>query len=174
MDRPLGDAPETIEDVDEADAPSPAEALLTGPARRPSEGWFPAEPIAGVVRATIAGTAADGRPLVTWPGAPSVPLPAEAVWMSDPPPWSECAGLPVVIGFEDGDCTRPLLLGLLSAPPVTRPRAVRIEGGEELTLQCGDAKIVLRADGSVTILGAKVVTRARGVNKIKGGSVQIN
>lgn len=174
MDRPFGDARETLEAVDEADAASPVEALLTGPARRSTEGRSSAQPIAGVVRATIAGTAADGRPLVTWPGAPDGPLPAQVVWMSDPPRWSECAGLAVVIGFEDGDSARPLLLGLLDAPPGASSRTVRIEGGEELTLQCGDAKIVLRADGSVTILGAKVVTRARGVNKIKGGSVQIN
>jgi hypothetical protein len=137
---------------------------------------------------------------VTWPGAPSEKAIAEAVWISDAPRWSDCAGLAAVVGFEDGDPARPLLLGLLDEPPGAAPvcaapdapadpasaegaaarakpdapRSVRIESAEELILQCGEAKIVLRADGSVTILGGKVVTRARGVNKIKGGSVQIN
>lgn len=157
---------------------SPVDVLLSAPARRTGA-------VPGILRARIVGTADDGRPLVTWPGAPREPVPAEVVWMSDPPRWADCAGLAAVIGFEDGDLGRPLLLGLLAAPPgrpdeapdaaqAEPPRCRRIESGEELVLQCGEAKIVLRADGSVTILGAKVVSRARGVHKIKGGSVQIN
>ena len=136
--------------------------------------------VAGVIRATIVGAAADGRPLVVWPGAPA-PAVADAVWMAASPRWSDCAGLGAVVGFEDGDPSRPVLLGLLGAPPGhidaeggDAMQAVHIEGRDALVLQCGEAKIVLRADGSVTIRGAKVVTRARGVNKIRGGSVQIN
>lgn len=166
-----------------AAAPSPIDALLTAPARHAAGERQAGSAVPGVVRATIVGVGDDGRPLVTWPGARE-PVVAEPVWMSEPPPWSDCAGLAAAIGFEEGDSARPLLLGLLGTPPGRRdedatastdpPRSRRIEGGEELILQCGDAKIVLRADGTVTILGAKVVSRARGVNKIKGGSVQIN
>ena len=67
------------------------------------------------------------------------------------------------------------------APPLVEPDAqapspdiLHLESDKELVLQCGKAKIALRADGRVTILGGHVVSRSTGVNKIKGGSVHIN
>lgn len=51
---------------------------------------------------------------------------------------------------------------------------VRVEAGQRLELRCGDARIVLSADGKVLIHGMQVVSRAEGQNRIRGGSVQIN
>ena len=51
---------------------------------------------------------------------------------------------------------------------------VVIDAAEELVLRCGKARIVLRSNGRVLIEGARVETSAEGVNRIKGGSVQIN
>ncbi len=44
----------------------------------------------------------------------------------------------------------------------------------QITLQCGKASITLTRAGKVLIRGAYVSTRSSGVNRIKGGSVQIN
>jgi len=49
-----------------------------------------------------------------------------------------------------------------------------VEAADELVLRCGQASIVLRRNGRVVIRGTYVETRAKGVNRIKGGSVLIN
>ena len=53
-------------------------------------------------------------------------------------------------------------------------KQVVIEAADEIVLRCGEASITLRRNGRVIIRGAYVETRSRGVNRIKGGSVQIN
>ena len=147
--------------------------------------------VPGVVIGTVEGESEDGSPLVHWAACRAPVLSARAVWMAAAPDWSSCKGLRAVLGFENGDQTKPLLLGLLDSPrppaavsEVTedrtgevhalRPKVLRIESEEELILECGDAKISLRADGRVVILGGYLLSRSKGVNKIKGGSVQIN
>jgi len=45
---------------------------------------------------------------------------------------------------------------------------------DQLVLRCGRASITLTAAGKVLIEGAYVSSRSTGVNRIKGGSVQIN
>jgi hypothetical protein len=51
---------------------------------------------------------------------------------------------------------------------------VVLEGKREIVLKCGDASITLRRDGKMVLRGAYIETYARGVNRIKGGSVKIN
>jgi hypothetical protein len=53
-------------------------------------------------------------------------------------------------------------------------RRVEIEAADEIVLRCGQASIVLRRNGRIVIRGTYVETRSRGVNRIKGGSVEIN
>jgi hypothetical protein len=49
-----------------------------------------------------------------------------------------------------------------------------IKADREIVLQCGSASITLTRSGKIVIRGEYVVTRAAGVNRILGGSVQIN
>lgn len=91
------------------------------------------------------------------------------------------ANAEVVLGFEDGDPGRPIVLGLVEQGFSREPAEARIDGQrvviagkEEVELRCGEATITLRANGKVVIRGAYVETRASGTNRIKGGSVQIN
>ena len=51
---------------------------------------------------------------------------------------------------------------------------VTIEGAEELTLKCGKASITLTKSGKILIRGTYLSNRSSGVNRILGGSVQIN
>jgi hypothetical protein len=53
-------------------------------------------------------------------------------------------------------------------------RRVEIEAADEIVLRCGQASIVLRRNGRVVIRGTYIETRSRGVNRVKGGSVEIN
>jgi hypothetical protein len=45
---------------------------------------------------------------------------------------------------------------------------------EQLVLRCGKASITLTKAGKVLIQGDYVLSRSSGVNRIKGGSVQLN
>ena len=93
-------------------------------------------------------------------------------------------GAEVALVFEGGDPLRPIVLGALSATLVRRPpqpvqidvdgQRVEIGAAKELTLRVGRASITLGADGKIAIRGAHLVSRSTGVNRIQGGSVQIN
>lgn len=145
--------------------------------------------IPGVLEAIVKGAAPDGRPLLVWGGGRDPGVAASAVWMPQAIDWSACRGLRALVGFMEGDEGRPVLVGLLEAPPANAlvhagqgpralvekaPRTLRLEGQEEIILECGKAKIHLRADGTVIVLGERVLSRSKGVNRIKGGAVQIN
>ena len=127
-----------------------------------------------VVLGQIVGVDPQGAPRVSWQDGPAAT--AQAVWMANPPAWPECVGVDVVLGFIDGDEQRPIILGLLGGPRVSapKPETLRIESGRELVIECGEAKIALRADGRIEIRGTHIISRSSGPNKIKGGSVFIN
>ena len=95
--------------------------------------------------------------------------------------------------FEEGDPDRPLVLGLLEPAPRERsspeqqdekenaPFNLELDGEsltltakKQITLRCGKASVTLTRAGKVIIRGAYLLNRSSGVNRIKGGSVQIN
>ncbi|RYG50239.1 MAG: hypothetical protein EOO01_11170 [Chitinophagaceae bacterium] len=53
-------------------------------------------------------------------------------------------------------------------------KRVVIEGQEEVVLMCGESSITLTKAGKVIIRGKYLVSRSSGVNRILGGSVQVN
>lgn len=95
-------------------------------------------------------------------------------------------GLPVLVLFESGDSQRPIVVGAMSEPAwpdAERPASVEVDvdGGtlvvaarEQLVFRCGLASVTLRRDGKIVIDGTAISSRASGVQRIKGGSVQIN
>ncbi|MEM9801709.1 MAG: DUF6484 domain-containing protein [Planctomycetota bacterium] len=128
-----------------------------------------------LVRASIVGISDDLEPIVAWGDGETAA--ATAVHMDPSPDWRSCAGIAVFLAFEEGDEAHPVIVGLLDAPPRTiedKPDVVRIESGREMVLECGKAKIALRADGRIEIRGGHLISRSSGPNKIKGGSVHIN
>ncbi len=145
--------------------------------------------IPGVLAAIIEEIGPDGRPVVRWGEGENAAAAATPVWSGAAIDWSLCSGRRVVVGFLEGDEAAPVILGLLDPPPpealqppasaaadqaAVTPRTLRIEGEEEVIIECGKAKIQLRADGTVTVLGERILSRSKGVNRIKGGAVQIN
>lgn len=95
-------------------------------------------------------------------------------------------GRRVVLSFERGDPTRPIVMGVLREAgdsPLEAPGQVQVDADgqrmivnakHELVLQCGKASITLTKAGKVLIQGSYVSSRSSGVNRIKGGSVQLN
>lgn len=54
------------------------------------------------------------------------------------------------------------------------PDELVIEAKKNLTLKCGEGSITLRKDGKILIKGKDLVSQAKRMNRIKGGSVTIN
>lgn len=85
-------------------------------------------------------------------------------------------------GHEDSPFSE-VSLAEAELPEVTRDgqdqvivdgKRVTIEGAEEVTLKCGKASITLTKAGKILIRGTYLSNRSSGVNRIMGGSVQIN
>ncbi|NMG72722.1 DUF6484 domain-containing protein [Parazoarcus communis] len=91
-------------------------------------------------------------------------------------------GRAVALGFTHGDPQQPVILGfMLDAEPVSRSlridrsgERVMIEAQSELELRCGDAVILLQADGHIHLHGRYITSHAEAGQRIRGGSVQIN
>jgi hypothetical protein len=131
----------------------------------------------------VVGVTRSGGCLVDFTGNRTrVPIEARTV----PPVGPEDLGKEAVLLFDQGFLDRPIVLGLLgptSPGGVAPAQGVRVEAdGETLTLsaesqivlRCGEASITLTRAGKVLISGAYVLSRSSGVNKIKGGSIQLN
>jgi hypothetical protein len=100
-------------------------------------------------------------------------------------------GAELLVTFLDGREDAPVVVGVLEpieveawAPGAEQPSAdavatvdgkrVLIRGAEEILLQCGEASLVLRANGEVLLRGKRVEMRARRQHRIRAGSVRIN
>ena len=96
-------------------------------------------------------------------------------------------GSRVVLSFEGADPLKPIVMGVVRKagrwPTDDPPRQVSIEAdGErllidaarELVLRCGKASITLTSSGKILIEGTSVSSRASGVVRVKGGSIELN
>ena len=96
-------------------------------------------------------------------------------------------GQQVVVLFEDGDRQRPIVVGVLRTDRTEAPpelvgdvdvsadgERMIVSARRELVLRCGKASITLRRDGTVHIVGERILSRATGPNRVQGGSVQLN
>jgi hypothetical protein len=139
---------------------------------------------------------AQGHGLVDFPGNEMGPLRARSIVRVPPGQDPTCLeNLSVLLAFESGDATLPIILGFvrdtLCAPPAPaaamlslppgRPQEGTVDGArivfdakEEIVLRCGKSSLTLRKDGKVVVKGAEIVSRATGANKIKGAAVKIN
>jgi hypothetical protein len=140
---------------------------------------------AGVIVGELIGITDEGRvPLVLYLGQTgTAALRARTVVDLHAPH----IGRPVVLMFECGDPFRPIIMGVLREgagwPLEQKPDQVEVDADgkrmivsarEELVLRCGKASITLTKAGKVLIKGSYLLSRSSGVNRIKGGSVQLN
>lgn len=100
---------------------------------------------------------------------------------------------PVLLVFEEKDPRKPIILDILvnNSEQIDERQAVRgdVENLDDVTingqtvqfnaqaqivLKCGKACITLTKAGKVLIRGAYLLSRSTGINRLKGGSIQIN
>ena len=140
----------------------------------------PVRSLPAVVLGWIEGYEPNKGALVNFPGNQAGPLVARLLIHAGARTLRQAAAsrATAALLFEKGDPTLPLVVGL--AQPATGQEVhvdgerIVLTGENEIELRCGDSSIVLSKNGKLVIRGAYVETRARGTNRIKGGSVQIN
>ena len=158
------------------------------------EGWEEGKDInkqIGVVVGELKDLNDQSQPLVEFPGNSfSHWIPARTTVQLK----TSDFGKAVVLLFEKGDRTKPIVMGVIQ-PSLEIPFSAQAEektinsqplnaelDGErvtltakkEISLQCGKASITLTKSGKIVIRGAYVSSRSSGPNLIKGGSVQLN
>lgn len=132
--------------------------------------------VRGVVRGVLAAITETGETQVDFPmNVTGLPVPA----CSTVPVRAVDVGREAVLMFEDGDLSRPILLGFVETPGAAKiaevdAEQITIRADREIVLRCGEASITLTQAGKVIIRGAYVASRSSGVNRVKGASVQIN
>ena len=136
----------------------------------------------GALVGTLAGIDANGAPLVEFAGLRgSEPIIARTTVAIEGAP----TGAQVVLVFEQSRWELPIVVGMLRETATSASRVDEVVGrldGEtlrfraerEIVLECGKASITLTRAGKVLIRGAHLLSRSSGVNRIKGGSVQLN
>lgn len=139
----------------------------------------------GVVIGVLVGLNEHQQPLVVFPSNPqekAIPARTTAQLGADD------MGKEVALLFEQGDPKHPLIIGRLQKPDAAPTdlkdeMPVELEMDDEhltltakqsITLKCGKASITLTKSGKILLRGAYLLNRSSGVNRIKGGSVQIN
>lgn len=137
----------------------------------------------GVVIGVLLDVPQSAGPVVAFPGCPSE---TGIVASTTTSLVREDIGCQVALMFVAGDPSRPLVIGRIQRlpAPAAEPAQVAIAhlDGErlelsaerEIVLRCGKASITLTREGKVLIKGAYLSSRSSGVNRVRGGSVQIN
>jgi hypothetical protein len=141
---------------------------------------------AGVVTGRIARINAAGDVMVALAGGE----PVGARWLAsvkhDELQAAMSRGAEVVCLLEEGHPVKPIIIGVIAtsdaaatdteSPVIATVDGQRVclTGKDEVTLKCGKASITLTRAGKILLRGTHLLSRSSGVNRIKGGSVQIN
>lgn len=153
-----------------------------------------------IIIGSVIGLDPQGQPLVDFPenpfGHPLIAISTLAVL-------PQHVGREVALLFANGKPESPVVMGIIHSSlheliatydsTVVTPqestakpssgalqnvlvdgKRVVIEGKEEIVLKCGDASITLTKAGKILIRGKYLLNRSSGVNRIVGGSVQVN
>lgn len=145
----------------------------------------------GIVIGTLVGLKNSTTPMVDFPFNPSSSQVQARCTVSL---GAKHVGHKVALMFEGSDHRKPIVIGLIQHPEESQPDSSEIISNElqnplevqvdgerlvltaqhEIVLRCGKASITLTRAGKVLIHGEYLLSRSSGVNRIKGGSVQIN
>ncbi len=172
---------------------------LVGPQARDEDAHMAAAAVerplvSGIVIGRLVRVRADGLAEVdSAVGLSGVPLTARVVSGAA----EALVGRRVALMFENGDIARPIVIGPIEEPDdiesdsqeVTlagdavgaQPLTVQADDDElvisanrRVTIRCGESSITLTKAGKIIIRGKYILSRSSGVNRIKGGAVQIN
>ena len=137
----------------------------------------------GVVIGVLMSFTEAGLPLVAFPGNQSeTGIAAHSTTIFKP----DDIGCQVALLFEGGDPQRPIVIGRMQYPQdIVQQRQqtmsaeldderLEFKAGKEIVLRCGKSSITLTRAGKILIKGEYLSSHSTGVNRIKGGSIQLN
>lgn len=138
----------------------------------------------GIATGRFDSVADDGTPMVSIAAWGLYGIPARTLAPTDPSRIGEA----VALGFESGDPLRPIILGFMLAPTTQEWQAeeppamdalvdgerVVLTAEHEIELRCGDAALILSADGRIQLRGTYITSHASATQRILGGSVNVN
>jgi hypothetical protein len=134
----------------------------------------------GIAVGTVDGLTPDGTVLVSIPAFGLSRIPSRSIGSVG----VDQTGNSVALGFEGGDPHLPIILGPLLAVPAAKPapelnvaldgERVVLKAQHEIELRCGEAALVLSADGRIQLRGTYITSHASATQRILGGSVNIN
>lgn len=134
----------------------------------------------GIAVGTFDGIDADGGTLVSIATFGLSRIRARSISPLDP----SNIGQALALGFEGGDPMQPIILGPMLAQPAlaaSAPAEVLLDGERmvltaehEIELRCGEAALILSADGRIQLRGTYITSHASATQRILGGSVNIN
>jgi hypothetical protein len=123
----------------------------------------------------VSRIAADGTFLVDFPANTLEPMKARTL-VED-----LHAGAQVLLAFEQGDPTRPIVLGIVHDRVRTKRRQIHLkaskiilEAKESISIECGEVRLDASADGRLKLAGRDIVSRASRTNKVQGSTVRLN
>ncbi|MCP4324581.1 MAG: hypothetical protein GY951_11345 [Psychromonas sp.] len=151
-----------------------------------------------IIIGTLVSIDNSGQAMVDFAQNPKI-SPIQA--MSTTPVTQQQLSRQVALLFNQGDLTQPIIMGLIHSPlqamlenfgEQTETEKVELAGDlsiddvkvegnkvtfeaqEEMVFKCGDSSITLTKAGKIMIRGKYLLNRSSGVNRIMGGSVQVN
>lgn len=125
-------------------------------------------------RATVIAVRAAGEATVRLHGAEDSEFTCELLEASETGPPKLRKGDVVLVLPPDAPGGTGIVLGRIAGRGADARRTVMIEADEELTIRCGAGSVTIRKNGKVLIQGLEIVSHARGKNRIRGGSIQLN
>ena len=156
-------------------------------------------PMGEVVIGSLSALSEKGKPLVSYKAFSQDFAQVEA--LSTLGVLSKDVGKQISLLFVEGDVNKPIVIGFIhnplesmletydekvtlqTIPPDATSRDstllldgknINLEAQDSIKLQCGEASISLNKSGKIVIRGKYILNRASGVNRILGGSVQVN
>ena len=151
-----------------------------------------------IIIGTLVGLNDNGQALVDFAQNPdSTPLAA----MSTTIVTQQQVSRQVALLFNQGDLKQPIIMGLIHSPlqamlenfgqhnetekielagdlniddVKVAGNKVTFEAQDEMVFKCGESSITLTKAGKIMIRGKYLLNRSSGVNRIMGGSVQVN
>ncbi|MDD5268005.1 MAG: DUF6484 domain-containing protein [Methylococcales bacterium] len=140
--------------------------------------------IDGVVIGLFLSLNDAGELLVAFPGNPlETAIPARSTTTLN----KEDVGKEIALLFEGGNPLQPLIIGKIHHADTAKSgqdaeqASAEVDGEhivlsakQTITLKCGKASITLTKAGKIILRGEYLLSRSSGVNRIKGGTVQIN
>ncbi|VUD46592.1 hypothetical protein TDB9533_00854 [Thalassocella blandensis] len=122
----------------------------------------------------------DGYPMVHWADGTSTKVIRA---LSQVRIGKEHINKTCTLAFVDGDLAQPIVMGILYTPNKTNDtqhhhedtsQPLVLKSDDFISLEAGQSKIQLHANGLINIQGMSINSQAYGPNKLKGASVKIN